>query len=125
SGPPRHLLMTGATGFLGAHALAEVLERTEARVTCLIRGGDRARVLKVRSIMDRGKRAKASHGAVDANMSLESLIAHAEGDIDRSFAVHEDEDHVGSITMKAVFKALVRYDLGGNGRANGGTNEAG
>jgi len=49
SGPPRHLLMTGATGFLGAHALAEVLERTSARVTCLIRGGDRARVLKALS----------------------------------------------------------------------------
>ncbi|MGB0332282.1 MAG: thioester reductase domain-containing protein, partial [Planctomycetota bacterium] len=49
SGPPRHLLMTGATGFLGAQALAEILERTEARVTCLIRGGDRARVLEALS----------------------------------------------------------------------------
>jgi hypothetical protein len=52
-------------------------------------------------------------------MSLESLIAHAEGDIERSFAVHEDGGRVGTITMKAVFKALVRYDLGGNGRING------
>ena len=45
AGPPRHVLMTGATGFLGAHALAELLQQTEARVTCLARGGDRARVL--------------------------------------------------------------------------------
>lgn len=81
---------------------------------------NRARVLKVRSIMGDDKRTRPSHGEVDAGMSLESLIAHAEGDIDRSFAVHEDDKRVGTITMKAVFKALVRYDLGGNGRVNGG-----
>jgi glycine betaine/proline transport system ATP-binding protein len=81
---------------------------------------NRARVLKVRSIMDGNRRAKASHGEVDAGMSLESLIAHAEGDIDRSFAVHEDGARVGTITMKAVFKALVRYDLAGTGRTNNG-----
>jgi glycine betaine/proline transport system ATP-binding protein len=82
---------------------------------------NRARVLKVRSIMGDDKRTRPSHGEVDAGMSLESLIAHAEGDIDRSFAVHEDDKRVGTITMKAVFKALVRYDLGGNGRVNGGS----
>jgi glycine betaine/proline transport system ATP-binding protein len=81
---------------------------------------NRARVLKVQSIMGDDKRTRPSHGEVDAGMSLESLIAHAEGDIDRSFAVHEDDKRVGTITMKAVFKALVRYDLGGNGRVNGG-----
>jgi glycine betaine/proline transport system ATP-binding protein len=80
---------------------------------------NRARVLKVRSIMDQATRSKTSHGTVDSNMSLESLIAHAEGDINRSFAVHEGEKRVGTITMKEVFKAQVRYDLGGNGRTNG------
>jgi hypothetical protein len=34
--------------------------------------------------------------------------------------VHEDGARVGTITMKAVFKALVRYDLAGTGRTNNG-----
>ncbi|MFE7801363.1 amino acid adenylation domain-containing protein [Nocardia sp. NPDC057440] len=37
TGPPRELLLTGATGFLGAHLLRELLHRTDARVWCLIR----------------------------------------------------------------------------------------
>jgi amino acid adenylation domain-containing protein/thioester reductase-like protein len=40
--PPRDVLLTGATGFLGIHLLAELLERTEARVHCLVRARDRA-----------------------------------------------------------------------------------
>ncbi|MFD7657747.1 amino acid adenylation domain-containing protein [Actinosynnema sp. NPDC059797] len=36
-GPPERVLLTGATGFLGAHLLGEVLERTDAEVHCLVR----------------------------------------------------------------------------------------
>jgi amino acid adenylation domain-containing protein/thioester reductase-like protein len=36
----RRVLLTGATGFLGVHLLDELLERTEAAVTCLGRGED-------------------------------------------------------------------------------------
>ena len=72
---------------------------------------NRARVLRVGSVMTKGKSGTASHGAVDAGMSLEALIAHAEGDIDRTFAVQKDGKRVGTISMKSVFKALVRYDL--------------
>lgn len=36
----RRVLLTGATGFLGVHLLDELLERTEAAVTCLLRGED-------------------------------------------------------------------------------------
>ncbi|MFE9581040.1 amino acid adenylation domain-containing protein [Nocardia sp. NPDC006044] len=48
-GPPRAVLLTGATGFLGAHLLRELLTRTDARVLCLVRadtaaqGADRIR----------------------------------------------------------------------------------
>ncbi|XNL25042.1 amino acid adenylation domain-containing protein [Longispora sp. K20-0274] len=35
---PRLLLLTGATGFLGAYLLRELLHRTGARVVCLVRG---------------------------------------------------------------------------------------
>src|SRR5206468_43719 len=37
SGPPVAVLLTGATGFLGAYYLRELLERTTADVYCLVR----------------------------------------------------------------------------------------
>ena len=72
---------------------------------------NRARVLKVRSIMDPELSTRAGQAVVDAGMSLESLIACSEGDISRSYIVEEGGAAVGTITMQAVFRALVRYDL--------------
>ncbi|MET3988073.1 amino acid adenylation domain-containing protein [Streptomyces sp. PvR034] len=37
--PHDPVLLTGATGFVGAHVLAELLERTRGRVLCLVRAG--------------------------------------------------------------------------------------
>jgi amino acid adenylation domain-containing protein/thioester reductase-like protein len=37
---PRQVFLTGATGFLGAHLLRELLDRTDARVHALVRGRD-------------------------------------------------------------------------------------
>ena len=37
---PETVLLTGATGFLGSHLLAELLDRTPARVLCLVRAVD-------------------------------------------------------------------------------------
>jgi thioester reductase-like protein len=39
SGEPRHILLTGATGFLGGYLLRELLAQTGARIHCLVRGG--------------------------------------------------------------------------------------
>jgi amino acid adenylation domain-containing protein/thioester reductase-like protein len=39
-GPPAEVLLTGSTGFLGAHLLRELLDATSARVWCLVRGRD-------------------------------------------------------------------------------------
>jgi amino acid adenylation domain-containing protein/thioester reductase-like protein len=39
---PREILLTGATGFLGAHLLRELLAATSARVWCLVRADDQA-----------------------------------------------------------------------------------
>ncbi|HEV8580084.1 MAG TPA: thioester reductase domain-containing protein [Thermoanaerobaculia bacterium] len=39
-GPLREIFLTGATGFLGSHLLVELLDRTEARVHCLVRAAD-------------------------------------------------------------------------------------
>ncbi|MFD3485980.1 amino acid adenylation domain-containing protein [Streptomyces sp. NPDC058665] len=37
---PEHILLTGATGFLGAFLLRELLRTTDATIHCLVRGGD-------------------------------------------------------------------------------------
>ncbi|MGH3262137.1 MAG: amino acid adenylation domain-containing protein, partial [Trebonia sp.] len=42
---PREILLTGSTGFLGAHLLAELLANTDARVHCLVRARDDAAAL--------------------------------------------------------------------------------
>lgn len=42
NGPPGCVLLTGATGFLGAFVLAELLARTRAEVVCLVRAPDPA-----------------------------------------------------------------------------------
>ena len=42
---PREVLVTGATGFLGAHLLTELLAATSARVYCLVRAPDDAAAL--------------------------------------------------------------------------------
>ncbi|WP_051969813.1 amino acid adenylation domain-containing protein [Kitasatospora azatica] len=39
---PRHVLLTGATGFLGAYLLRELLDRTEAQIHTLVRAEDTA-----------------------------------------------------------------------------------
>lgn len=39
---PEHVLLTGATGFLGAFMLHELVGQTRARVHCLVRGSDQA-----------------------------------------------------------------------------------
>jgi thioester reductase-like protein len=38
--PPRTILLTGGTGFLGAFILGELLERTDATIYCLVRAVD-------------------------------------------------------------------------------------
>jgi amino acid adenylation domain-containing protein/thioester reductase-like protein len=42
---PAHLFLTGATGFVGAHLLAELLAGTQATIHCLIRADDDARAM--------------------------------------------------------------------------------
>jgi len=41
---PETILITGVTGYLGAHLLYELLEKTDARIYCLIRGEGREQV---------------------------------------------------------------------------------
>ncbi|MGH3256682.1 MAG: amino acid adenylation domain-containing protein [Streptosporangiaceae bacterium] len=42
---PQEILLTGSTGFFGAHLLSELLAATTARVWCLVRGPDAAQAM--------------------------------------------------------------------------------
>jgi amino acid adenylation domain-containing protein/thioester reductase-like protein len=51
---PEHILLTGATGYLGAFLLAELVNRTRATVWCLVRAGSAAEAKeRVRDVMRR------------------------------------------------------------------------
>ena len=51
---PGEVLLTGATGFLGAHLLSELLAATGARVHCLVRARDEhAALARLRHAADR------------------------------------------------------------------------
>jgi glycine betaine/proline transport system ATP-binding protein len=73
---------------------------------------NRARVLQVRSVMDPIGEPQRTDETIDSKMTLEALIAHSKGDANRKFIVAEGDKMVGTISMRAVLKALVRYDLG-------------
>ena len=61
--------------------------------------------------MEEGSGRKVSHGSVNADISLEALIAIAEGDTNRSYDVEDGGKSIGTISMQEVFQALVRYDI--------------
>jgi thioester reductase-like protein len=78
AGPPADVLLTGATGFLGAQLLRDLLVRTSARVHCLVRvsGGQdgRARIraaLQARGLWDDGFDARLS--VVEGDLQLPLL----------------------------------------------------
>lgn len=73
--PPRQVLLTGATGFVGTHLLHELLNQTHARVVCLVRADDE------RQAIERIRRATAD----------QRLPALSQGDFrDRVLAVPAD-----------------------------------
>jgi myxalamid-type nonribosomal peptide synthetase MxaA len=51
---PEAVLLTGATGFLGAHLLSDLLDRTSARLHCLVRAADERQGMEaLRRTLDR------------------------------------------------------------------------
>ncbi len=78
---------------------------------------NRARVLRVRSVMKRLKKGAVYAGDVDPNDTLESLIARSMGNTLDSFRVVEDGVAIGQIDMKSLVKALVPRISGSQKRA--------
>jgi len=70
---------------------------------------NRARVLKVRSIMSplESSSAENAFGEVDAEATLESLIAQSGGDTSHNYIVTRDGEKVGVLDIKDLVRALV------------------
>lgn len=60
----KQVFLTGATGWVGAHALADLLRTTDARVTCLVRAENAAaaRVRLLQALQAYGLQMDSSHG---------------------------------------------------------------
>lgn len=72
---------------------------------------NRARVLRVRSVMDKTlDLASDCAGEVDADDNLESVIARSEGDTSNTYRVMQDGEPVGMLSMKRLVRALVPTD---------------
>ena len=67
---------------------------------------NRARVLRVRSVMTALKRVKKT-GDIDVNQSLEDIIALSNGDTNSVYRVMENGKAVGQLAMTDLVKALV------------------
>lgn len=80
---------------------------------------NRARVLRVRSVMEETTEApKDCAGDISERDNLESVIARSEGDTARIYRVMRNEKQVGILDMKELVKALVPTAAsGGNDRA--------
>ncbi len=71
---------------------------------------NRARVLRIRSIMaplEHGVVPTGTHGEVQFDDTLESVIALSDGDTSQTFVVVQNQQPVGTLTMKDLVKALV------------------
>lgn len=81
---------------------------------------NRARVLKVRSVMSPLNGATPeTAGEVDLNDSLESLIGLSGGDTTKAYLVKDGNEAVGTLDMKVLVKALVpRVASDGGVRSN-------
>ncbi len=68
---------------------------------------NRARVLRVRSVMEPLDESTTFAGDVDPNDNLESLIAKSEGRTDICYRVVDDGVAIGQLDMRQLVKALV------------------
>ena len=68
---------------------------------------NRARVLRVRSVMTPMNKKSKYAGDVSPSDTLESLIARSKGDTSSKFRVLDGEEPIGQIDMQDLVKALV------------------
>ena len=83
-----------------------VMKPAEAYIESFVRDINRARVLRVRSIMHPLTPGNASLESLDASQSLEQAIAMSNGDVEKIYRVTDDGRDVGMLTMRVLLAAL-------------------
>jgi len=68
---------------------------------------NRARVLRVKSIMQKTVSASSFAGDIDAEDNLESVIARSGGETGHTYRVTKNGEAMGQLEMKDVMRALV------------------
>ena len=84
-----------------------VLNPADSYIDNFVRDINRARVLRVRSVMLENRDDKVWDGEVNAYDTLETVISKADGNVDHSYKVVSDGLFVGCIDMRMIFRALV------------------
>ncbi|GAB3211884.1 hypothetical protein GCM10027294_35930 [Marinactinospora endophytica] len=94
---PRHVLLTGATGFLGAALLDQLLRHTDATVHCLVRALDRdAGLARIRDNLHR-------HG-VELDPARAARVVAVPGDLARPrLGLSEERFHALAELLDAVY----------------------
>jgi glycine betaine/proline transport system ATP-binding protein len=90
-GEPQHILLNPAAAYI-EDFVADI---------------NRARVLRVRSIMEPGEATGEISGEVEANDNLESVIARSGGALEPRYRVMKDGKPVGMVAMPMIMRALV------------------
>ncbi|MEV8913786.1 glycine betaine/L-proline ABC transporter ATP-binding protein, partial [Mesorhizobium ciceri] len=79
---------------------------------------NRARVLRVRSVMEKTITEDDGYEILDGDETLERAILRSHGAADKFFAVHSDGVRVGTLNMTDVLKALVPTASTGRNHSN-------
>ncbi len=100
-GEPQHILLNPAAAYI-ENFVADI---------------NRARVLRVRSVMETGPVTGAVDGEIEADANLESVIARARGALTPRYRVMHDGKTVGMLEMAMVMRALVPREASGAAEA--------
>jgi thioester reductase-like protein len=123
----KNIFLTGATGFVGAHILASILNHTDARVICLVLGGSIPEATqKISAKLDRHQ---LSVDWSRVSIVLGDLSQHLFGMSDSDYdSLKQEIDliiHAGAdVSLIREYEQLKEVNVGGLGRvlefANGG-----
>lgn len=93
-----------------------LLEPNDPYIVDFISDINRARVLRVRTVMDETAPAEGIKfaGEVDLEANLETVISIAQGDTRKTYLVKDGEKEVGILRMEALIKSLVPTEASGD-----------
>ncbi|MBS29091.1 MAG: glycine/betaine ABC transporter [Alphaproteobacteria bacterium] len=94
-----------------------LLEPSDPYIVDFVSDINRARVLRVRTVMDRTTATDGLNiaGEIDQEENLETIIAMAKGDTRRTYLVKDGDKKVGVLRMETLIKSLVPTEASEDG----------